>query len=108
MLYNPRDHVVVRSDLDPDERYYMEDRSEGNIATTEMIHLGGEIVTISEVFCGQYRISELEGFLWVDEMFDGLFEEFEDLPKLTAEDWQLLGITQLPVSLSQKRNSSNM
>lgn len=74
--YQPGDRVVVRDDLECDVRYRMDHNSVTDVATTAMCHLAGQVVTIDHINSyGKYRIRELEGLNWTDEMFDGLADE---------------------------------
>ena len=47
-----------------------------NSATSEMVKLAGQVVTISATDYGQYRVFECSRWLyWTDEMFDGLADD---------------------------------
>lgn len=74
MKYKVGDKVKVRSDLGENKGY-------GGWYTSEsMVKMCGEIVTIREVRSSSYELEE-NGFMWTDEMFEGLVEE-----ELTAEE----------------------
>lgn len=74
MKYKVGDKVKVRSDLEENKGY-------GGWYTSEsMVKMCGEIVTIREVRSSSYELEE-NGFMWTDEMFEGLVEE-----ELTAEE----------------------
>lgn len=79
MKYQVGDMVVIRSDLDENRRYYMDDRSESNTVTHKMVAIGGTVHEITDIYGGQYRIADDNGsWLWTDEMFDGFAIEPED------------------------------
>ena len=69
MKYKIGDKVRVRQDLKLGTHYYMQDSTNWNCVTTEMMELGGKEVTISEFHNGQYVIFES---FWhrTDEMFE--------------------------------------
>lgn len=74
MKYKVGDKVKVRSDLEENKGY-------GGWYTLEsMVKMCGEIVTIREVRSSSYELEE-NGFMWTDEMFEGLVED-----ELTAEE----------------------
>lgn len=79
-LYNIGDRVVVREDLSIDGRYSNIGREGELNATGEMIEYAGKTVTISllqQWSSGNiyYVAKELNGFVWSDEMFDGLEDD---------------------------------
>lgn len=64
------DKVKVREDLKRGVAYYSNDRKVHDIATTEMVKLAGQIVTIEHIRPdGIYLIREC-GRYWTDEMFE--------------------------------------
>ena len=69
MKYKKGDRVKVREDLKEGKIY------NGLEVTVSMVKLYGEIVTIENVGCEQYEITELADFGWTDEMFSGLADE---------------------------------
>lgn len=74
--YKVGDRVRVRKDLKGDVQYNMETGGVHNVAVSSMLKFAGKIVTIKSVV-EQYTIAEC-GFLWTDEMFDGIAEENPD------------------------------
>jgi len=69
------DKVMVRSDLNENDRYYNENKETWDDCVSEMIDLRGKTVTIKEVgTTGKYGICE-EGYSWTDDMFSGLATE---------------------------------
>lgn len=79
MRYQIGDMVMIRSDLARGKRYYMDDRSESNTVSPEMIAIGGTAHEITGIISGQYRIADDNGnWFWTDEMFDGFAVEHED------------------------------
>lgn len=70
MRYKVGDVVRVRSDLDYDATYYMDDRSESNDITEEMMEKAGTLVKIEAISGGQYRVKGVRYVLWTDEMFE--------------------------------------
>ncbi len=80
--YQPGDQVVVRRDLTVRKRYYMEDRTVSDIANSQMIVLRGQTVTIAMIGSeNKYAIKE-DGWIWTDEMFEGLADSPIDLDDL--------------------------
>lgn len=68
-LYKKGDLVLVREDLQEDERYAMSN-GERDCATLHMTTFRGRIVTIANVQDYGYRIEEDNGqWNWTDEMF---------------------------------------
>lgn len=64
------DKVKVRSDLELDRAYYMEDNpAVRNSFVSDMKEVEGMIVTIKGIVRGQYEIEECD-FLWTDGMFE--------------------------------------
>ena len=83
------ERVRVRDDLNSRRRYYSLYSDSSDIATSEMIDLSGEIVTIKSVH-GKYRVKE-STWNWTDEMFDCLIDDtFED-----DTEWELSPISML-------------
>lgn len=79
MKYQIGDMVVIRSDLEENEIYYMDDRSASNTVNYKMIAIGGTVHEITGTYYGQYRIADDNGnWFWTDEMFDGFAIEHED------------------------------
>lgn len=76
-LYQVGDQVRVRQDLNSHQTYFMVGNPKShNSATSEMVKLAGQVVTISATDCGQYRVFECSRWLyWTDEMFDGLADD---------------------------------
>lgn len=70
--YQPGDVVMVRNDLTPGKRYYMDnDPCTFDGATYEMCEMAGRRCTIAEISAsGEYLLRDDHGrFGWVDEMF---------------------------------------
>lgn len=66
------DVVTVRSDIDADKYYYMEDGSACDSFGHGMYYYCGKPVTISGYSNGKYLIKEdggFYGYYWTDEMF---------------------------------------
>ena len=80
MKYKVGDKVKVRSDLKVSTKYYMEDRSNGDIVAPEMHKLVGKIVTIKRCDKYGYNIEECR-FCWTDGMFEGFATETETQKK---------------------------
>ena len=74
MRYQVGDRVVVRHDLKEGKRYYMDDGDSCDVATSEMVELAGQTVTIRERPGGKYYIKGC-GWYWTDDMFEGLESE---------------------------------
>jgi hypothetical protein len=75
--YSVGDKVKVRADLKNNQAYGF------NVAVTEMVHLAGQIVTISQLTIGgsQYRIKEdKECYMWTEQMF-------KDVPLSAVDRW---------------------
>ena len=88
MRYKPGDRVVVRHDLEEGKRYYMDDGGLCDIATSEMVELAGQTVTIRErpsPTDGKYYIKEGRWY-WTDDMFEGLESEQTPL-EMDGEAW---------------------
>lgn len=77
LCYQVGDRVVVRDDLKIGRRYSMYNKTAcDNTVIISMIPFRGKTVTISEIAFGeQYRIQELAGVCWTDEMFEGRADE---------------------------------
>lgn len=84
MRYQVGDRVVVRHDLEENKRYYMNDGNSCDVATSEMVELAGQTVTISAA-CGKYNIKECRWY-WTDDMFEGLESEQTPL-EMDGEAW---------------------
>lgn len=79
------DKVMVRSDLNENDRYYNENKETWYDCVGEMLDLRGKIVTIKEVGAtGKYRICE-EYHSWTDEMFAEPRREFVVIRRSGAE-----------------------
>ena len=83
--YKVGDKVVVRSDLNEDDVYYMDDRRDYWYAGREMVEKAGTVVTISELDSDRcyYRIKgdeENYPYNWSCEMFSGLANESKPIP----------------------------
>lgn len=72
--YNMRhavgDVVTIRPDLFYNRRYYMDDENYSNTINSEMVHLGGQRVKITNIVFNQYVVCRSQ-YLWTDEMFSG-------------------------------------
>lgn len=80
MKYKVGDKVRVRSDLVVGENYKMKDEVRSSCGfVTDMKKFCGRIVTIESIIGNKrYLLEEdVEKWLWVDEMFEGLAEEPE-------------------------------
>lgn len=74
--YKAGDKVVVRKDLNNDDKYWMDDKSDYWYADTSMLNFADKIVTISKVNVTYYLVEETDSdAYWTDEMFEGLAEE---------------------------------
>lgn len=85
MRYQVGDRVVVRHDLKEGKRYYMGDGDSCDVATSEMVELAGQTVTICERPGGKYHIKECRWY-WTDDMFEGLESEQTPL-EMDGEAW---------------------
>lgn len=78
MLYKVGDKVVIKTDLNTDEDYYMSDSEEYCYVTEEMLKFTGRIATITDATPYGYHIAECDdedsSWLWTDEMFLSLEE----------------------------------
>ena len=75
MLYQVGDMVIVRSDLNTDDAYYMADRYDYWWASGEMVAAGGTVVTITDANNSRYLVEGFDNKYWTDDMFEGLFVE---------------------------------
>ena len=81
--YKVGDKVVVRSDLDEDTEYYMDDKCDYWYAHPSMMEYAGKVVTILESDATYYYVKETgEDCSWSCEMFSGLTKDVET-PKAT-------------------------
>lgn len=73
MRYKVGDKVRIRTDLIQGRHYNNENNSGLNIATSEMVDMKGQIVTIKDIVYNQYTLVEDSlDFHWTDEMFETL------------------------------------
>lgn len=71
MKYKVGDKVQVRKDLNDDDEYWMEDGSQVNHATEDMVKLKSRICTIKSTDNGQYKLEEdPNNWCWTDGMFE--------------------------------------
>ena len=78
MLYKVGDKVVIKTDLNTYEDYYMSDSEECCYVTEEMLEFTGRIATITGTTPYGYHIAECDdednSWLWTDEMLLSLEE----------------------------------
>ena len=86
--YKIGDKVIVRSDLDEDTEYYMDDKSDYWYPEEEMVALGGKVITIKDYKSGSYYLAEETSgdCFWTDEMFVGLEDGKEETPLPKKEE----------------------
>jgi hypothetical protein len=83
--YKVGDNVVVRKDLNDDDKYWMDDKSDYWYADMEMLKFADKIVTILEVKATYYLVEQTDSdSYWTDEMFvDNKEEEPKSEPTPT-------------------------